>query len=89
MKIFIKHMISMRCIVLVRNELNKLGLAFTDLELGSVNLLKNLSDDDRVQLSKRLSEEGLELHEDKKGILVEEIKRVLLAWLEISPVRNG
>jgi len=86
MKIFIKHMVSMRCIVLVRDELNKLGLMFTNLELGSVVLLNNLSDGDRIQLSKSLLEEGLELHEDKKGILAEEIKRVLIAWLNISLV---
>ncbi len=77
-------MVSMRCIVLVKDELNKLGLMFTNLELGSVVLVKSLSDSDRKKLSKQLSEQGLELHEDKKGILVEEIKRVLLDWLDIT-----
>ena len=74
----------MRCIVLVKDELNKLGLMFTNLELGSVVLVKSLSDSDRKKLSKQISEQGLELHEDKKGILVEEIKRVLLDWLDIT-----
>jgi AraC-like DNA-binding protein len=81
MKIFIKHMVSMRCIVLVKDELKKLGLMFTNLELGSVILLKNLTDENRVKLSRQLSEAGLELHLDKKGILVEEIKRELNSWL--------
>jgi len=89
MKIFIKNMVSARCIVLVRDKLNKLGLVFTDLELGSAVLQKNLTDNDRIELSQRLSEEGLELHVDKKGILVEEIKRVLLAWLDIAQAQNG
>jgi len=74
----------MRCIVLVKDELNKLGLAFTNLQLGSVILLNNLTDKNRLQLSKQLLTAGLELHLDKKGILAEEIKRVLLSWLDPS-----
>jgi AraC-like DNA-binding protein len=75
-------MVSMRCIVLVRNELNSLGIRFTDLELGSVCLLENLSDTQRATLGARLLESGLELHLDKKSILVEKIKHVLLLWAD-------
>jgi len=82
MKIFIKNMISMRCIILVKDELNKLGLLFTNLELGSVVLLKNLTNKKRIELSGQLLLAGLELHIDNKGILVEEIKRELSLWLD-------
>ena len=81
MKIFIKHMISPRCIILVKDELNALGLLFTGLELGSVDLLDELTEEKHVLLAGRLLESGLELQNDKKGILVEKIKRMMVGFL--------
>ena len=53
---------------------------YTDLQLGSVVLLKKLTDCARTQLCKNLHESGLELQVDKKEILVEDIKHVIQRW---------
>jgi len=73
-KLLIKNMISIRCKMFVKAQLNKLGLHYTSIELGEVVLPESLSAEQRDQLKSALVEGGLELMDDKKTILVEKIK---------------
>jgi AraC-like DNA-binding protein len=81
-------MVSARCKILVMEELNKLGLLYTDLELGSVVLTRAPSPEQMQLLGRRLSESGLELQEDKKGILVEKVKRLINGLLDTDHPRH-
>jgi len=78
MKLFIQHMVSLRCKIMVREELNNLNLAFTSVELGEVDLLKNISEKDRMQLKSKLHTSGLVLMDDKNAILVERIINIIV-----------
>ncbi len=71
-------MVSIRCKMMVRAELNKLGLNFSGIELGSVEIEGDLTSDQRETLRLNLLALGLELMDDKRAILVEKIKNVII-----------
>jgi AraC-like DNA-binding protein len=77
LKIYIKYMVSNRCKMLVKEELQKLGLHFIVVDLGEVEIMENMDEDQREQLKKALFDSGLELMEDKKAILIEKIINVV------------
>lgn len=77
LKLYIKFMVSLRCKMVVKNELMKLGLSYITLELGVVELGDSISADVRQLLKINLMEYGLELLDDKKSILTERIKNTL------------
>jgi AraC-like DNA-binding protein len=84
MKIFIKHMVSQRCRMKVKEELNKLGIDFLSIDLGIVELDNNLQAELYERLKQNLINSGLELIEDKKSILVERIKNVITKMIHES-----
>ena len=77
MKIFIKYMVSTRCKLAVKEELKKLGLHFIVVDLGEVEIMENISAEQRESLKIALLSSGLELMDDKRGLLVEKIKGVI------------
>ena len=71
-------MVSSRCRIAVKVVLKKLGLHFVVVDLGEVDIMEELSKSQNEQLRKDLKEIGLELMDDKKGILIEKIKNTLI-----------
>ncbi len=71
MKIYIKHMVSKRCITLVSETLRNLGLEPAYVFLGLVELPNGINMIKRDSLRRILLESGLELMEDRSTILVE------------------
>ena len=71
-------MVSIRCKMVVKSELDKLGLHYTVVELGEVHVDEEVSDEQRNELRTALLQSGLELMDDKKAILVEKIKNVII-----------
>ncbi len=71
-------MVSNRCKILVKDELRKLGLHFILVELGEVEVMETLSESQSESLKAALLESGLELMDDKKSILIEKIKNVII-----------
>jgi len=82
MKIHIKYMVSLRCKMAVKEELDK--LKHTSIELGEVNLKKNITGDDREFLRKGLIKKGLELIDDKKSLLIEKTKTIIIELIHYS-----
>lgn len=81
MKLHIKHMVSLRCKLLVQEELKKLDIRFNEVKLGEVELPDGIPIHKRLLLSKALSSAGLVLIEDKREILVESIKVLIIEML--------
>jgi YesN/AraC family two-component response regulator len=77
-------MVSNRCKMLVKDELAKLGLAFSTIDLGQVTLKNPLSILQRESLQLSLLQSGLELMEDKKAILIEQIKNAIVSLVHYS-----
>src|SRR5690606_7988867 len=84
MKLYIKYMVSLRCKIVVRNELEKLGILPVRVELGVVEISDTITKKQRAQLKKNLEALGLELLEDKKSILVENIKNLIIEMVHYS-----
>jgi AraC-like DNA-binding protein len=84
MKLYIKYMVSLRCKMMVRDELEALGLAYTAIDLGLVELKEEISDGMREELRKNLIRSGLELLDDKKSILIEKIKLLIIEMIHYS-----
>jgi AraC-like DNA-binding protein len=77
-------MVSLRCKLLVKEELQRLGLHLVVLELGMVEILEQITSEQQEQLRKRLLHAGLELMDDKKSILIERIKNLIIEMIHYS-----
>ncbi|HEY4967792.1 MAG TPA: AraC family transcriptional regulator [Puia sp.] len=84
MRIYVKYMVSIRCKMLVKSELEKLGLAYKSVELGEVELEENITPEQWNVLDINLKRSGIELMEDKKSILIEKIKKVIIELVHYS-----
>jgi len=84
MKLYIKYMVSTRCKMAVKEELKKLGLHFIVVELGEVEVMENLSPDQREALKAGLLDAGLELMDDKRAVLIEKIKTIIVEMVHYS-----
>jgi AraC-like DNA-binding protein len=78
MRIYIKNMVCIRCKMVVKSELEKLGLHYSIVELGEAEVRENISDEQMASLDIGLRKTGLELMDDKKSILVEKIKTIII-----------
>ena len=81
MTIYIKNMVCNRCILVVRQEIEKLGLQVEAIKLGEVTLSKKLDDQQRKQLAGVLEPLGFELIDDKKSQLIAQIKALVIQWV--------
>ena len=70
--------------MLVKDELVKLGLHYVIVDLGMVEILEDLSQQQHDQLKKTLLVSGLELLDDKKSILIEKIKNLIIEMIHYS-----
>lgn len=77
-------MVSLRCKMVVKEELNKLGIPYVQIELGLVEINKDITWGQREQLKINLSKSGLELLDNKKAILIEKIKSAIIEMVHYS-----
>ena len=84
MLLYIKYMVSLRCKMLVKEELKKLGLHYVIVDLGMVEILEDISPNKFIELKKNLAISGLELLDDKKSILIEKIKNVIIEMVHYT-----
>jgi AraC-like DNA-binding protein len=78
MKIYIKDMMCLRCKVVVKSVLEKVGLEYTTVELGHVELAKEASSKELDVLNDELQKFELSLIKNRKNSLVESIKTVII-----------
>ncbi len=84
MKLYIKYMVSLRCKMVVKDALNDLGLHYIMIDLGIVEISEELTEDQREKLKKALLVSGLELMDDKKSMIIEKIKNVIIEMVHYS-----
>lgn len=78
MKIFIKNMVCLRCKIIVAEQLDKACIPYSNIDLGYANINSSLTDEQRLQLNAALKNYGLELIDNRKNILAERIKNILI-----------
>ena len=84
-------MVSLRCKMIVKSELEKMHLPVTVVELGEVEIAEELSSRQQQELKVSLAKFGFELMEDKKSILIEKIKNIVVEMIhynEETPLLN-
>src|SRR5438270_10604835 len=82
--LYIKNMVCIRCKMVVKEELTKLGFHFTSVELGEAEVTEELSAEQHQQVKLALLKSGLELMDDKKSILIQKIKNVIIELVHYS-----
>jgi len=84
MKLYVKYMVSIRCKMVVKAALDAMGLHYGAVELGEVEVKEHLTQEQHQQLSVTLMKSGLELMDDKKAVLIEKIKNVVIEMIHYS-----
>lgn len=84
MKLYVKYMVSLRCKMLVKSKLQELGIKCASINLGVIEIVENISKEQHTQLKISLKKSGLELLDDRRSILVEKIKNVIVEMVHYS-----
>jgi AraC-like DNA-binding protein len=77
-------MVSIRCKLVVKTELDKLGLHYGTIELGEVETKKTITPNEIKILKTALLKSGLELMNDKKAIIIEKVKTIIVEMVHYS-----
>ena len=77
----IKNMVCNRCIKVVADELTKLGYSVKSIELGEVQLMESLDENDTNKIRKVLTENGFELIDDRKSQMINRIKTLIIEFI--------
>jgi YesN/AraC family two-component response regulator len=84
MMLLIRNMESERCKTIVKQELRKLGVHYTYVELGEVEILVKLSSEKQNLLADALKKSGLELMVNQKTLLIDKIKEAVNEYIYSS-----
>ncbi len=71
-------MVSLRCKMVVKEELKNLGLHYVNVSLGEAEIMENITQQQHDELKTALLRSGLELMDDKKSVLIEKIRNVIV-----------
>ena len=88
MNLYIKNMVCNRCIMVVKQELEILGLKPIRVSMGEAELKKQLSAKQMQQLNSRLLQLGFEILDDKKQKQIEKIKSLLIKKVQSGDVEE-
>jgi AraC-like DNA-binding protein len=70
--------------MVVASELEKLGIHYSNLELGEVVIKDIISEEQKEEFNIALKKSGLELMGDKKSQLIEKIKNIIIELIHYS-----
>jgi len=77
-------MVSLRCKMMVKSEIEKLGITCVSVDLGMVEIQEDLTEEQLNIFGENLKKSGLELLDDKRNILVEKIKSIIIEMIHYS-----
>ena len=77
-------MVSTRCKMVVKEEIKKLGLHYILVDMGVVEVMEEITPEQREQIKIALKKTGLELMDDHKAVLIEKIKNVIIEMVHYS-----
>jgi len=78
MELAVKNMVCGRCIKVVKDILDETGISFNTVELGKIKTNEEITATQYEILKKKLVSEGLDLMEDEKAMLAEQIKNIIV-----------
>ncbi len=75
------------CKVVVKDALEELDLVPLKVELGEIEIKGEVTDNDKKKLNRIIKKVGLELLENKQGVLIEKIREVMVNYVYNSDER--
>jgi AraC family transcriptional regulator len=84
----IKNMVCGRCIRVVNEELEKLGLHIRHIELGKVEVADGLTSEQVEKIRSLLQSSGFELLDDKKEKIIDQIKTLVINRVHYTPEKQ-
>lgn len=70
--------------MIVASELEKLGIHYTNLQIGEVEILDNITKEQKNIFNSELKKWGLELMEDQRSQLVEKVKNIIIELIHYT-----
>jgi YesN/AraC family two-component response regulator len=77
-------MVSIRCKMVVKSALDNMGLHYTSVDLGEADIKEELTAEQRATLKEVLMVSSLLLMDDKKAMLIEKIKNIIVDMVHYS-----
>jgi len=81
MKLFIRNMACESCRVVVKEELENLGIQPVKVELGEVEIKQRVLKETLVKFNNAIQKAGLELVKTKEGILIDQVKSLIAEYI--------
>lgn len=88
MKLYVKNMVCDRCVMVVRNEIEKAGLHPVQIELGEVEIQEELDKEALRNFDIQIRRLGFELIDDRKSRTIEKIKNIIVELVHHSGSDN-
>ena len=82
MKIYVKYMVTLRCKMMVKEELTKIGLQCVAVKMGSIEIIGGITPKQHKQLNIALLKLGLELMDEQTGLLIENTKNIIIEMID-------
>lgn len=82
MKIHLKNMVCQRCVLVVNQELEKLGLKPIQVSLGEVEFKESITDSALLKMDEHLKTFGFERIDDKKSRIIAQIKSLIIQLVQ-------
>jgi AraC-like DNA-binding protein len=84
MRLYIKYMVSLRCKLIVKEQLAKLNIPYNSIDLGMVEVSDTITQEQINNLRTNLLKSGLKILDNKKSILFDQIKTVIIEMIHYS-----
>ena len=84
MKLYNKNMVSNRCKIIVKSELEALGLHCVAIDLCEVEIMEDILEEQRIALDQMLGESGFSLISERNLILIEKIKAIIIELIHYT-----
>ena len=84
MRLYIKNMACVRCSLVVKSELERLGFRYISVTPGEVEINETIPEERQYMLKDAIRTLGLELIEDKESIIIEQIKTAIIGMISDS-----
>lgn len=77
-------MVSLRCKLIVKEELDKMGLSAVSVELGVIELFEDISSEVRKRMKRNLLRYGFYLMEDEESIIIDKLKYLIAEMIHYA-----
>ncbi|WP_241140635.1 helix-turn-helix domain-containing protein [Cognataquiflexum rubidum] len=81
MKMYVKNMACQSCVAFVKEALDEMDIVPVKVGLGEIETKKDVTDEEKRELNKKIKKVGLELLEKKQGVIIEKIRKVMVDYV--------